>query len=409
MNKKIIIASSGQPSANPRLVKEALALLDEGNLVTVIYCPLSPWADKFDENLFRLHSKINWVCAGVHKKHFFLFFLARIRQLFWRYVFFLFGNLWDAATKSNSLFSQELKKECKKMDADIYIGHNIGALAAVVYAAKKYRAKVGFDFEDYHRGESIENSTHWRKIAIIENKFIPLLNFATASSPLISEYYHKHYPYLEFVTILNVFNDTPNHLPFISSFSDKIHLVWFSQFIGTGRGLENVIRAIGLTGNKNIILSLVGNYTEYQKGAFSKLAKENGLEIEQLVFNNPMNESELINFLNNQHIGIASEPGRDVNNDIALSNKIFMYLLSGNAVLFSSTLSQTKFYNSHSEIGLLYEKENSLDLSEKLVAYLNDRNLLENHRNQSKSLGKNSLNWQIEKEKLFRLIQSLFN
>ncbi|MEO6850572.1 MAG: hypothetical protein ABI203_06320, partial [Mucilaginibacter sp.] len=61
--KKILLVSSGQPSLNPRLVKEADSLADAGYNVTVLYAYWNDWGTKFDTDL--IASK-QWkaICAG---------------------------------------------------------------------------------------------------------------------------------------------------------------------------------------------------------------------------------------------------------------------------------------------------------------------------------------------------------
>ena len=81
MGKHICIVSSGQPSANPRLLKEAIAYREAGHDVTVVYCPLSAWADVYDRDIFNKYPSIKWICAGYHsKEQKALYFLGRIRQ-----------------------------------------------------------------------------------------------------------------------------------------------------------------------------------------------------------------------------------------------------------------------------------------------------------------------------------------
>ena len=124
-SKKIVLVSSGQPSANPRLVKEAIALNSWGYTVTVIYCPLSPWADAYDKALFLSNNNIKWIKVGYHYNNYkWMYRYARFRKKYWSYIYKIIGNKWDAAIRSEVLCSQELNKEVKKHYADIYIGHD---------------------------------------------------------------------------------------------------------------------------------------------------------------------------------------------------------------------------------------------------------------------------------------------
>ena len=51
--KKILLITSGQPSLNPRLVKEADALTEKGYKVTVLYQYWNKWGTRLDEELLK--------------------------------------------------------------------------------------------------------------------------------------------------------------------------------------------------------------------------------------------------------------------------------------------------------------------------------------------------------------------
>ena len=69
--------------------------------------------------------------------------------------------------------------------ADLYIGHNLGSLTAIVKASKKYNAKSVFDFEDFHRGELEQNSLNTSMIIKVEDRYIPNVTSISAASPAI--------------------------------------------------------------------------------------------------------------------------------------------------------------------------------------------------------------------------------
>jgi hypothetical protein len=402
MDQTIVLVSSAQPSANPRLVKEAVSLASAGYSVTVVYCPLSIWADEFDANLFIQHPGIRWIAAGYHpllQKG--LFQWARLRRKFYHLLFRVAGDRGDAAVRSFAFYSQELTDAAIAQKADLYIGHNIGALPSVVQAAAKNHAKAAFDFEDFHRGEEQVLSLHWKKVKAIEDKYVPALISATTASPLITEAYRELYPGIHFQTINNCFPlaygvEQLQALPLKS-----LKLFWFSQFIGPKRGLETVIAAIGKAGNASIQLSLLGNCKGDRKKYFLELAALHGLEPEQLQFLSPVTEKEIVSIASQHHIGLAVEVPHVLNREICLTNKLFMYLLAGNAVLFSHTKAQARLLASHPGIGYLYEQEDKEQLTRLLNAYLADPQLLHSQREESLRLGREELNW--EKESLIFL------
>lgn len=408
--KKIVFISSGQPSANPRLVKDAISVMKCGYKVTVIYCPLSIWSDEFDQKLFQKYPSIEWVKVGAHSvADKFLFLLARIRMKFYHLFFIIIGNRNDSAIKSTVLFSQELYAVAKKYKADIYIGHNLGSLPAIINASHLHQAKAIFDFEDFHRGEDLKDSLHWKKTTIIEDKYIQNLNCATAASPLITRAYSKLYPFLYIKTINNCFSVEYAQYSVKKKEKNNLTLFWFSQFIGKKRGLELVIEAIGLTGNSNIILTLLGNCSLEMYDYFTSIAKVNGLVEEQLRFIPVVCEQQISKIASGYDLGLACEVPHILNRELCLTNKIFMYLLAGNAILYSNTKAQSLFYEQYSDTGTLYQYDDAKQLANILERYFNNPSFLLRQRAHSLNLGKQKFNWEIEKIQLTDLISSLLD
>ena len=395
-SKKIVLVSSGQPSANPRLVKEAIALSSSGYNVTVIYCPLSPWADEYDKELFLFNNSIKWIRVGYHPKHDkWMYRYGKLRKKCWSFLYKVRGNKWDAAIRSEVLYSQELNKEVKKHYADIYIGHNLGALPAIVKAAKKNGTKAIFDFEDFHRGEVNENSEVWVKTLETENKYVPFLHSATAASPLINLNYKSLYPSISITTINNCFplhyaqketRDIP--LP-------PLKMFWFSQTIGKNRGLETVIKAMGKV--KNIELTLLGNCSPTIKDYFVNCAQLHNINTQKIHFLAAVPESEIPTIASEYHIGLSTEIPTTKNRDICLTNKIFMYMLAGNAIIFSNTEANSLLLKQYTDIGKLFTWDDADELAEALNAYILNTDLLTTHRRNSLHLSKTVFNWNQEK------------
>ncbi len=408
MINRIVLVTSAQPSANPRLIKEVMILHSQGFQLTVIWCPLSIWADSFDQELFIKYPDIKWVKAGYHfRLQKFGFLYARIRQKIWHFVFKLIGSRFDAPIKSLVLYSQELNSLALKHKADLYIGHNLGALPAIFSASKYYNAKSIFDFEDYHRGELKDFSIQTNKIKLIESKYIPFVSAITAASPAIAQAYSIEFPNKSISTINNCFPYS-YALDRLRDFPTKpLKLFWFSQYIGKNRGLENVIKTMSAFSKHEVTLTLLGAATIEIKEYFQDLFDKSKLSTNDLIFIDPVFEKDIVSIASMHHIGLASEPGRDINNELALSNKIMMYLLAGNALICSDTISQKSFLNENPNIGLLYMKDNSLDLSEKLKMYILNPALLANHRKNALELAKTRYNWDIEQYQFLDNVKSL--
>lgn len=389
------------------MVKEALVLKKAGFEVTVLYCPLSPWGDDFDKQLFQMYSDIQWIQVGAHpRKNSWIYMYVRLRMKFWEKVFKSFGNVFDAALKSSVLYSQDLEKAACSMKAHVYIGHNLGAIKAVALAAKKHGVKACFDFEDFHRGEDAKNSFHWKRVEIIENKYIPKLKGAWAASPLISDAYNLLFSNLNIETINNCFTLNYAFKSLRKLDDSQLKLFWFSQTIGKNRGLEQIIQSIGRLDNEQITLSLLGNCNIEIRRYFENLAQENGMKPKQIVFLNPVSEREIAHIASFHHIGVASEEPIVLNRDLCLTNKIFIYLLAGNALLFSNTSAQEKFASENPNIGLVYTNNDIESCSDRINFFFENRELLNLIRLNSFNLAKEQ-NWEREGEKLIAYLRVL--
>ena len=409
LSKTIVLVSSGQPSANPRLVKEAISLQKAGCEVTVIYVPISPWADVFDKQLIQSHPQIKFVKTGYHPDHHqWLYKWARFRRKVNSYLTRFIGDTINAADYSTILFGQELLKAAKQHKADLYIAHNLGALPAAVKASCFHKAKVGFDAEDFHRGEFIENSFGKKQAEFIEHKFFPLINYLTVSSPLIGEAYKQIFPELTPIVIKNVFPLSKLKVLPANDESSTLNLFWFSQTIGKKRGIECIIEALGMLRYKPIQLTLLGNVSIEIKKYFLELAYSAGLTQDIIHFVAPVNEKELFKIASKFDIGLSAEVPYCLNREYCLTNKIFTNLIAGNALVLSDTQAQKEFICEHTGVGMLYKQDDPSSLASVLHFYYENKDILLSHQKNARELAEKELNWEIESKKFVNLIHFLF-
>jgi glycosyltransferase involved in cell wall biosynthesis len=84
-----------------------------------------------------------------------------------------------------------------------------------------------------------------------------------------------------------------------------------------------------------------------------------------------------------------------------------MYLLAGNAIVATDTSAQKYFLEDNQGIGSLYEQEDAIDLSRVLKNYIDNPELLINHRKNALELGKTKYNWDIEKMKFIQNVEKV--
>lgn len=409
MSKVITLISSGQPSANPRLVKEAVALNNEGYNVTVIYVPISPWADEFDKELFRTHPTIKFVRAGYHiESQGWSYRWSRFRRKLLVSLYKFTGDQFNIADYSTALFGQELLKEAIRQKADLYIAHNLAALPAAVKAARLHGARVGFDAEDFHRGEFSNTGIEKTLTILIENKYIPHLDYLSVASPLIGKAYAEIFPELNPLIINNVFTAKVSP-PKVNNSSSALRLFWFSQTIGIGRGIETIIRAMGQLNDLPVSLTLLGNISPEMKKYLLKIADESAVPMSSLIFNPPVAEAEIFIIASQHDIGLGGEIPDCLNREYCLTNKIFTYLLAGNALVLSDTQAQKKFLDDYPAVGSIFRSEEPESLASVLRLYANEPDLLVTHRMNAREIALNELNWEKEKKKFIDKVVSVLS
>ena len=411
--KKVLLITSGQPSLNPRLVKEADALAEKGFQVTVLYQYWNAWGTRLDEALLKTKKWEAIRVGGDPDKQKLQYNISRVIHKDSKSIYQKTGSK-AAAVGAIARSSYYLIRKAKKIKADFYIGHNLGALPATVIAARFHKKNCGFDAEDFHRHETSDEQDHLdvKLKKYIEEQFYPYLSYLSTASTLISREYKLLFPTLNISTILNVFPKTTKWQDHVrnSTSTAPLRLFWFSQTIGVNRGVQDVIKAMKLLEDTELELHVYGYLPKESKSVFDNLVA--GLKFShtpRIYFHDPVPEKELLQLAANFDIGFAIEPGFCINNKIALSNKIFTYLFGGCAVVFSNTPAQSDFYNRYQNIGCIYDSNDVDALATILSRYYCNRELLYEHQANSKKLFEEEMNWQAESKKFFGVIESVLN
>lgn len=403
--KRIVIITTGQPSTNPRALKEAIALAGAGYEVTFVYCFWAVWALATDKRIIKENLEIKWLNTGgspVKNKP--AYYISRLTHKYFRLLARIFPAIISFERQAASRGFSSLAKISSGIKADLYIAHNLGALPVAALAAKKNKAKYAFDAEDYHRGQEIAGSIEQKRTILLENIYLLNAAYITAASPLIAEQYFQHYK--RPVTVINnVFSKKYSPIA-IKESKKPLKLFWFSQTIGKGRGLEDIILAMKEMPPKSFQLTLIGKYDEAVKSNLFKIGKYGQSNVD-IDFINPLPEAELFNIASMHDIGLALETGKDVNNGIALSNKIFTYLLAGNAIIFSDTPAQRQFYEENTEVGLLYRSGDVESLKKLLSRILVNPAMVDGMKKNALRAATEKYNWEMESKKLSAIIEAL--
>ena len=394
--KTVCLITPGHIASNPRLVKEAIALTAAGYKVHIIFTQYVPYLIDHDQhilsqNLGWTYDVLNWTGYNLPSK---------ISRLLSKLVHTFSGNI---NIKINRNYIWQLKKAINHK-ADLYIAHNLGVLPIALIAAKKNKVKCGFDAEDFHRNEISDDITDPGVIlkTAIEEKYIPQLDYITASSPQITEQYTALFN-RDITTVINVFPKTDAY-EIINNTHHPLQLFWFSQTIGPNRGLETIIERINISGIESDLHLLGFSTDEYKNHLISLLKPASKCNLH---FHSPVYAEELFNTAKQYDIGFAAETGFCLNNSIALSNKVLTYIQSGLAVIASNTTAQAAFIDQYPQVGRIYN--NAEELADILSRYNSDRSMLYQTKQAAFKLGQTDLNWEKESAKFISVVKQTLN
>lgn len=399
--KHICLITSSQPSTNPRLVKEADALADAGYEVTVIHTFMTSWAQKADRQL-AYHKKWNArQVGGDPYRQRLTWYWTRLRNKLAK----LYPKLLPFKLRALCRPFDELLQAAKTVPADLYIAHTLEALPVAYYAAKANNKPIGFDIEDFHRAEETQPSPDREALKIfVESKYLPKVDYRTAASPLIGATYADLFKLPDIPTLLNVFpiRFQPAFRPTVEE--EPLKLFWFSQTVGQDRGLEDVLQALEKLPGIRVQLTILGKASDEVKWYFRSALKSPEHEIQ---FLDPVPPTQIFEIAAGQDVGLALERRKPFNRDICLTNKIFTYLLAGNAVLATATQAQKAFMEEYQGVGLTYLHGDIDQLAQWIEGYAYDRNTLQHTRQRAWQLAHDHLNWETEQQKLLEIIKGL--
>ena len=396
---KVVLIALGQPSTNPRLLKEALWFSEKGCEVHVLYCFWSNWGYCYDKKIIADYPSIYWSEIGGNpytKK--LTYFYTRIRFKLFRLLAALFPASLFFAERSICRCFSELFQTGSEINASLYIAHNLGALPVVGKIASIRSKTFVFDAEDFHRGQYGNDSFEFIQYSLIENYWMPKAGLITVASPFIADRY-KHLLGLESLLINNVFS-IKNAPEAKSELSSPIKLFWFSQTIGKGRGLEEILTALKKFPIASFSITIMGDLNNEMENYMRGLVVEKKELKVDLQFLGPIEPDRVLEIAANYDIGLALEPGINENNNLIYTNKLFSYLLAGNAILFTATTAQEYFFNKHQNIGWIYPSGNLDKLVMVLEHILKNPLELLSFKQNSRQLASKIYNWEIEQNKL---------
>lgn len=398
MGKTICIVSQSHISRNPRVVKEAIALAQAGynvHILTAIYS-----SELLAEDLSLLHNTgITYsFYSDLRKINLASFTDKLIKKLFVLLQKHL--NIHSSCSLGYGAF--RLKKQCLAYNADLYIMHQ--ELAMIIGSRLISKYKIAFDLEDWHSEDLLPCAQKKRPIVLLkksEKIAIEKSIYCTTTSKVMASGLQKAYHTTRKPAVIyNSFNTVSNFIN-NKNVANHFRLYWFSQTIGSGRGLEFFIDSMAKS-NVSWHLTIRGNIEDDYK---LSLIERNASK-DQLLFLPLLKNEEILHDLSNYDIGLALEPNNPLNKNLTISNKFFHYMAGGLPIIASDTLGHKEIADQHPEIIFLYKNGDY----NSLVNLLNDINTRKKGnlllmQTQVNSIYNKFYNWENESKKLLQLVQ----
>jgi glycosyltransferase involved in cell wall biosynthesis len=339
------------------MLKAAESLAAAGHEVHVVSTNFVDWGTSADVDL-RTRLRLPWRVVDYSRATGnWLRIRAGVRYLACRKVCKVFGpeqqpvSLLGRAT--TRVFS-ELVQAAAETPADLVYGGG-GALIATALTARRLKVPYAVDLEDFHGAEHSTTDAGGvfsnRLAQVAEKVVFRDATFLTTASDAIADGYAERYGKRPLV-INNTFPLPATEPDFTPVDGAGLRLYWFSQTIGPGRGLEDAILAAGVA-DINCELHLRGKPSIGYLERLSSMVRERAPRL-RLVHHAPEPPDRMVDLCRDYHVGLALEPGFCLNNELALSNKAFTYILAGLAVVFSDTPGQRGLANDLGPGAMLY-------------------------------------------------------
>ncbi len=382
-------------ASNPRLVKEIRLARQMDYHVAVICFTFDNWSNDINDKLLDEFQEIEIYQLNAGRSNFFSWIISSIFEKSARQMssFFRLPTLWLAVgvSKRSILLSETFTKIGA---TDWVIGHNPGSIYPTYKASLYFNCKSGFDVEDYHPGEGLDKNLQHITLLLMK-KILPKFNYVSFASESILIECKKNIIFASTESLSIINNSFPQY-EFIepTNVNDaKLKLVWFSQHIDKGRGLEQIITIVDKYPD-TMNLTLFGNCNNLFKKEW--INGKDGIYLGGILSQKILHQN-LLHF----DVGLASEDiEADKNRSICLTNKIWAYYQSGLFILASDTPAQKDFIEKNSLHGVLYHDIHILE--NVLLKLVHDIDLIRiNKKLRFENAQKN--NWENESMKLLEI------
>jgi glycosyltransferase involved in cell wall biosynthesis len=366
---RIALLTGSSLCHNPRAAKEAAALADAGYAVSVLGAWHDPALKARDLPLiesapFKFIAVLDSTLPGPHDKA--ARWGRRVRR---KTADVIYGATGLESPLQLGLSIRHLLREALRIRADLYVAHSEPALYVGRELLRRGR-RVGVDMEDWFSEDLTAEARRRRPLRLLRSLERELLvhgAYASCPSHAMSRaladtigctppsIIYNAFPWSERAALDGKAKDRIKR--------DAPSICWYSQTIGHGRGLEDLLAAVPLLKHE-VEIHLRGNPADgFEDWARSQLPE---CWRHRLFFHGLVANDQLLSRIAEHDVGFAGEMKFCRSRDLTVTNKIMHYLLAGLAVVASDTAGQGEIASRAPAAVLLYPSGDAAALAQAL-------------------------------------------
>jgi len=398
MDTNIVILTGNHLCNNPRVIKEGTTLANAGYTVTAI----GAWFDRdlkvrdlemqrslpftFKPAIDGTENGLRWLRLRVSAK------MGSIAHRVAR-----FENRSQLGCAYNAL------RAASRHPANLYIAHSESAMAVAMDLLHRGRL-VGVDVEDWFSEDLPVEARKHRPVGLLRNlerKLLTLGRYSACPSRAMSAALATEFGCPQPTVIYNAF-PWSDRKSMDRSFKDRrdrrlpsIH--WFSQTLGHGRGLEDLIAALPLLKHEAEV-HLRGKPASGFENWLAHRVPEHWRE--RIKVHGPVSNAQLLSRITEHDIGFAGESPVIRSRDLTITNKILYYLLAGLAVVASETAGQREVARQAPGAVLLYPSGDAPALAASLDALLGSADALRRAKGAALAAAEETFSWERQEKSL---------
>lgn len=409
MARSIAILSAASLAWNPRVLKEAQALARAGFRVTVLGASEGAAGLARDERLAAAHGFTFKSVAPAPTGT----CIARLWRQWCRLRYRLGRELNHRVGYTGpgcaGLYAPELERQALLEAADYMILH----LETAVLIGERLLARgcrLGLDMEDWYSQDLLPEVQRNRPVGMLqaaERKLMDVAAHVTCPSQVMSRELAQHYGCRRTPAVIH--NSFPwgdrtgiDGRRLDRGTSERPSIFWFSQTIGPGRGLEDLLAALPRI-EARVEVHLRG---ECAPGFAAWLARSIPDTHRDCVAVHPLVPlQELPSRIAEHDIGFAGEMLYCRSRDLTITNKILQYLLAGLAVVASDTAGQREVAALAAGAVFLYPSGKPTALADHINWLLSDEDRLKTARWAAVRAAASNYCWERDEKRLVELVR----